>query len=168
MGTSPAPRLPVRLLLGIALCIVLFCTAHTARAAAPAAPPAMHQGHWVLVNLATQHLYAYDGATLVRDTAVSTGVAGHETPVGSFTIQRRFLSQEMKGPGYDLPNVPYVQYFGNDSLSWQQGYSLHGTYWHHNFGHVMSHGCVNLPTDFASWLWNWANVGTPVEIVSGT
>jgi len=157
----------VRLLPGIALCIALLYTARTAHAAAPGTPPVMHQGHWVLVNLARQHLYAYDGATLVRDTAVSTGVAGYDTPVGSFTIQQRFRLQEMKGPGYDLPNVPYVQYFGNDSLSWQQGYSLHGTYWHHNFGHVMSHGCVNLPTDFAAWLWNWAGVGTPVEIVSG-
>ncbi len=127
-----------------------------------------HPGHWVLVNLAAQHLYAYDGTNLVDDLAVSTGVAGHETPTGTFFVQQRFRSQEMVGPGYDLPNVPYVQYFGNDSLSWQEGYSLHGTYWHHNWGHVMSHGCVNLPTDFAAWLWDWANIGTPVEIIAGS
>jgi lipoprotein-anchoring transpeptidase ErfK/SrfK len=126
-----------------------------------------HDGHWVLVNLATQHLYAYDGTKLVDDLDVSTGVPGHDTPTGTFFVQQRFLSQEMVGPGYDLPNVPYVQYFGNDSLSWQEGYSLHGTYWHHNWGHVMSHGCVNLPTDFAAWLWDWATVGTPVEIIAG-
>jgi lipoprotein-anchoring transpeptidase ErfK/SrfK len=167
MVTLRQGRYQARFLLGIALFIGLLCITRTASAASPGAPPMMHQGHWVLVNLAQQHLYAYDGATLVRDTAVSTGIPGHETPVGSFTIQQRFLSQEMKGPGYDLPNVPYVQYFGNDGLSWGEGYSLHGTYWHHNFGHVMSHGCVNLPTDFASWLWNWAGIGSPVEIVSG-
>jgi lipoprotein-anchoring transpeptidase ErfK/SrfK len=126
-----------------------------------------HPGHWALVNLAEQHLYAFDGTKLVDDLAVSTGVAGHETPTGTYFVQQRFLSQEMIGPGYDLPNVPYVQYFGNDNLSWHEGYSLHGTYWHHNWGHVMSHGCVNLPTDFAAWLWDWANVGTPVEIIAG-
>lgn len=126
-----------------------------------------HQGHWVLVNLARQHLWAFDGATLVQELDVSTGVAGHATPTGSYWVQQRFLSQRMVGPGYDLPDVPYVQYFGNDILSWQEGYSLHGTYWHHNWGHVMSHGCVNLPTDFAAWLWDWATVGTPVEIISG-
>ena len=126
-----------------------------------------HEGHWVLVNLAQQHLWAYDGTTLVQDLDVSTGVLGHATPTGSYWVQQRFLSQEMIGPGYDLPNVPYVQYFGNDQLSWGEGYSLHGTYWHHNFGHVMSHGCVNLPTDFAAWLWDWATVGTPVEIIAG-
>ncbi len=126
-----------------------------------------HTGHWVLVNLTEQHLYAFDGTKLVDDLLVSTGVFGHSTPTGSFWVQQRFFAQEMIGPGYDLPNVPYVQYFGNDSLSWQEGYSLHGTYWHHNWGNVMSHGCVNLPTDFAAWLWDWATVGTPVEIIAG-
>ncbi|MBZ5574334.1 MAG: L,D-transpeptidase, partial [Acidobacteriia bacterium] len=38
------------------------------------------------------------------------------------------------GPALPLPNVPYTQYF-------YQGYGLHGTYWHHNFGTPMSHGC---------------------------
>src|SRR5438270_7255843 len=121
MVTSHQARYPARFLLGTVVFIALLCSARTAGAAQPGASPMMHQGHWVLVNLSAQHLYAYDGATLVRDTAVSTGIAGHETPVGSFTIQQRFLSQEMKGPGYDLPNVPYVQYFGNDSLSWGEG-----------------------------------------------
>jgi lipoprotein-anchoring transpeptidase ErfK/SrfK len=63
----------------------------------------------------------------------------------------------MVGPGYDLPNVPYVMYF-------YQGYGLHGTYWHHNFGHPMSHGCVNFKTEDAGWLYNWASVGTLVNI----
>lgn len=138
-----------------------------ARPADAAAPPLGYSGHWVLVNLAQQHVYFYDGATLVRDAAVSTGIVGHRTPVGSFTVQQRFLSQEMIGPGYDLPNVPYVQYFGNADLSWHAGFSLHGTYWHHNFGTPMSHGCVNLSTDLAAWLWDWAGVGTPVEIIAG-
>ncbi len=126
-----------------------------------------HQGHWVLVNLAQQHLWAFDGMNLVQDLDVSTGTDAHPTPVGSYWVQQRFRSQEMIGPGYDLPNVPYVQYFGNDQLSWGEGYSLHGTYWHHNWGQQMSHGCVNLPTDFAAFLWDWANVGTPVEIIAG-
>ena len=41
-----------------------------------------HQGHRVLVNLAQQHLWAYDGTTLVQDLDVSTGVLGHSTPPG--------------------------------------------------------------------------------------
>ena len=56
---------------------------------------------------------------------------------------------------YDLPNVPYSMFF-------YQGYAIHGTYWHTNFGHPMSHGCVNLPTAEAKWFYEWAPVGTPV------
>jgi lipoprotein-anchoring transpeptidase ErfK/SrfK len=43
-------------------------------------------------------------------------------------------------------------------------YGLHGTYWHSNFGRPMSRGCVNLRTPDAQWLYNWAEVGTPVHV----
>jgi lipoprotein-anchoring transpeptidase ErfK/SrfK len=43
-----------------------------------------------------------------------------------------------------------------------RGYGLHGTYWHNNFGTPMSHGCVNLSTPDARWLFSWAPVGTKV------
>ena len=162
MGTMRGVRGAARFLVGACALVAMLLTAQPTGAA-----PVAHQGRWLLVDLARQHLYAYDGTNLVRDIAVSTGVAAHPTPVGAFRIHQRFASQRMVGPGYDLPNVPYVQYFGNDQLSWHQGFSLHGTYWHHNFGHPMSHGCVNLPTDFAAWLWNWAGIGTPVEIIAG-
>ena len=62
------------------------------------------------------------------------------------------------GEYYNVPDVPWVQYFTN------YGHALHGTYWHNNFGAVMSHGCVNLPMDFAEWLYGWTSIGTRVEI----
>lgn len=43
-----------------------------------------------------------------------------------------------------------------------QGYAIHGTYWHHNFGQPMSHGCVNLTIEDAKWFYDWAEVGTTV------
>jgi lipoprotein-anchoring transpeptidase ErfK/SrfK len=61
----------------------------------------------------------------------------------------------MSGPGYNLPNVPYTMYF-------YRGYAIHGTYWHNNFGSPMSHGCVNLATPDAQWLYNWAPMHTRV------
>ena len=51
---------------------------------------------------------------------------------------------------YDLPNVPYVMYFYQD-------YGLHGAYWHNNFGHPMSHGCVNERIVDAKALYEWAD-----------
>jgi lipoprotein-anchoring transpeptidase ErfK/SrfK len=76
---------------------------------------------------------------------------------GQFRVYVKYRSQTMSGPGYYLPNVPYVMYFHRD-------YGLHGTYWHSNFGRPMSRGCVNLRTPDAQWLYNWAEVGTPVHV----
>jgi lipoprotein-anchoring transpeptidase ErfK/SrfK len=116
---------------------------------------------WIDVNLSTQTLVAFEGAAPVFDSLVSTGLANHPTVTGQFRIWLRFASQDMNGYrlGYDyyLKGVPYVQYFYQD-------YALHGTFWHNNFGRPMSHGCVNLPTPAAEWLFNWAANGTVVNI----
>jgi len=63
----------------------------------------------------------------------------------------------MTGPGYDLANVPWTMFF-------YAGYAIHGTYWHNNFGHPMSHGCVNMTTTEAKWLYEWAPKGTLVVV----
>ena len=125
--------------------------------APPSPPPAPTSGRWIDVNLSTQRLTAYQGNTPVRSTLVSTGLARTPTPTGRYRIYVKYASALMSGPGYYLPNVPYIMYF-------YRNYSLHGTYWHSNFGRRMSHGCVNLPTPEAQWLYNWASVGTLVNI----
>ena len=122
-------------------------------------PPAENaNGKRFLIVLSQQRLYAYEGDQMVRTTLISSGVAAYPTVLGTFHIYARYVSTEMIGPGYDLPNVPYTQYF-------YQGYGLHGTYWHHNFGTPMSHGCINMPTPEAEWAFSWATYGTPVIVV---
>ena len=87
----------------------------------------------------------------------------HPTPTSRFQIYAKLRYDDMTGGTagtsdyYYLPDVPYVMYFYQD-------YAIHGTYWHHNFGQVMSHGCVNLPTDAAGLVYNWADYGTVVWI----
>jgi LysM repeat protein len=112
-------------------------------------------GRWIDVNLSRQRLTAYQGNTAVFSTLISGGLPGTPTVVGRFRINTKLTSTRMRGPGYDLPNVPYTMYF-------YKGYAIHGTYWHHNFGHPMSHGCVNMRTSDAAWLFNWASIGTTV------
>lgn len=112
---------------------------------------------WIDVDLTHQRTYAYEGKKLVRAFVVSTGVWQHPTVTGQYHIYVKYVAADMTGPGYYLPDVPYVMYF-------YRGYGLHGTYWHHNFGVPMSHGCINLKTDDAHWLFNWASVGTLVNI----
>lgn len=125
--------------------------------AAPPPPAAGSGAKRFLIDLSEQRLYAYEGDTMVRTTLVSTGLPGTPTVTGTFYIYLRYSSQRMVGPGYDLPGVPYVQYF-------YQSYGLHGTYWHNNFGQPMSHGCVNMPTPESEWAYSWATYGTPVIV----
>lgn len=110
---------------------------------------------WIDINLSRQTLTAYVGQTPVFTAIVSTGTSRTPTVVGTYSIYVKYLSTAMSGPGYYLPNVPYTMYF-------YRGYGIHGTYWHNNFGTPMSHGCVNMRTSDAQWLYNWAPVGTKV------
>lgn len=119
------------------------------------------QERWIDVNLTTQTLTAYEGDTAVFSTLISSGTWDHPTVTGQFRIWLEYASQTMDGRllGYDyyLEDVPYVMYFFED-------YALHGTYWHNNFGTPMSHGCVNMETGDAGWLYNFATVGTLVNV----
>ena len=114
------------------------------------------------VNLSNQHLYAYEGNNLVYDFPVSTGKWG-KTPTGSFHIWVKLRYTRMVGGNqalgtyYNLPNVPYTMFFSNDSVPKTQGFALHGAYWHNNFGHPMSHGCVNIKTENVEKLFYWAD-----------
>jgi len=112
---------------------------------------------WIDVNLSEQRVYAYEGDTVVNSFLASTGVAETPTVTGTYKIWIKVRIQDMYGPGYYLPDVPYVMYFYED-------YGLHGTYWHNNFGTPMSRGCVNLTVDDAAWLFDWASVGTVVNV----
>ncbi len=113
--------------------------------------------HWIDVNLSQQMVYAYAGNDVLNSFLVSTGTWLHPTVTGAYHIYVKLRYTDMSGPDYYLPNVPYTMYFF-------QGYGLHGTYWHHNFGTPMSHGCVNLSIPDAEWLYNFASVGTLVNV----
>jgi lipoprotein-anchoring transpeptidase ErfK/SrfK len=112
---------------------------------------------WIDVDLSEQRVYAFEGSTIVNTFVVSTGTWLHPTVVGRFKVYIKLLYADMSGPGYYLPDVPYTMYF-------YSGYALHGTYWHSNFGVPMSHGCINLSIPDAGWLFNWASVGTIVNV----
>ena len=116
---------------------------------------------WIDVNLSTQTLIAYEGDTVVYETLISSGLTEFATVTGQFRVWLRFESQTMDGRrlGYDyyLEDVPYVMYFFED-------YALHGTFWHNNFGNPMSHGCVNMETGDAGWVFNWSEMGTVVNV----
>ncbi len=119
--------------------------------------PRVGVGREIVVILSTQMTYAYENGVLMRAVLSSTGLPATPTVQGDYRVYAKYASAPMSGPGYYLPNVPYILYF-------YQGYALHGTYWHNNFGRPMSRGCVNLPTDEARWFFEFASIGTPVHV----
>lgn len=120
---------------------------------------------WFDVELATQTLVAYVGDHPVFATLVSSG-RGPEgtvlaTPKGIHRIWVKLASSDMDNlenleanENYAIQAVPWVMYF-------QKGYGLHGTFWHHAFGRVQSHGCVNLSPADAERLFDWASPRLP-------
>jgi lipoprotein-anchoring transpeptidase ErfK/SrfK len=116
----------------------------------------------ITVDTNTQTLTAYNNETVVFSTPVSTGLFQTPTPVGSFTVYEKHISQDMRGYSvvngwYYHPAVPFVMYFHGR-------YAIHGANWHSNFGNRMSNGCVNVSPDSAGWIYNWADNGTSVQI----
>jgi lipoprotein-anchoring transpeptidase ErfK/SrfK len=115
------------------------------------------EGRWIDIDLSEQMLRAYDGTELVDSFLVSTGLDLYPTETGKYRIYVKMRYSDMRGNDFFLPDVPYSMYYSGD-------FSIHGTYWHHSFGTPMSHGCVNMDTRDAEWLYNWASVGTLVNI----
>lgn len=119
------------------------------------------------VDLTNQTLKAYQGDELVLDTLVSTG-KWFPTPTGEFKIWYKVRSTRMTGGEgadfYDLPNVQYVMFFYNKEIAQGRGFGFHGAYWHNNFGHAMSHGCINMRNIDAQKLYNWADMDTKIII----
>lgn len=121
------------------------------------------------VDLTNQKLYGFEDGRQIFDFTISSGL-WDRTPNGTFTIWKKVRSQKMSGGSkelgtyYYLPNVPYILFFYNDKVSKYSGYSLHGTYWHNNFGVPMSHGCINMKTPDVAQIYGWAPEGTTITI----
>jgi lipoprotein-anchoring transpeptidase ErfK/SrfK len=131
----------------------------------------------LFVYLDSQRVDAVENGTVVRTFKVSTGKSKTPTVTGSFYIYDRYRHKRMRsdvGRGqrgfYEVEKVPYAQFFHKD-------YAFHGAFWHNNFGHPASHGCVNLATkdqnqrwpdvsEDAGWLYQWGALGLPVTVVS--
>lgn len=128
------------------------------------------------VHLKEQVVVAYEGDSPVQMMHCSGGTEyynGYLTPTGKFRTDYKRPSRHMVNGslasawGYDLPGVPWVCYFT------EEGVAFHGTYWHNDFGRPRSHGCINLLSETARWLYRWTLPSVPhdeqfVSKVGGT
>lgn len=137
----------------------------------PITPDVPFEDKRIEVNLTTQELIAYEYNQVKLHTKISSGLItvrskpkqlSTTTPTGEKHIEEKMPSKHM-GDGnlaadiedYELPGVPWTCFFTPEGEK-IAGYAFHGTYWHDNFGNPMSHGCINMQTPDAKWLFRWA------------
>ena len=106
------------------------------------------------------------GDEQVLQDLVTAGTQGTTKP-GFYRILRRVADETMDSrtiPGladhYHLKGVLFTQYFTGD------GAAIHYNWWGppRGFGYPGSHGCLGMRYDGSKFLWDWANVGTPIVI----
>lgn len=108
---------------------------------------------FAVVSIADQRISIYNHHGLVERSAISTGIAGHPTPKGVFTIigRERFHRSNI----YSGAPMPFMQ-----RITWS-GIAMHlGVV----PGHPASHGCIRLPAGFAAKLWGLTRIGERVVI----
>ena len=117
----------------------------------------------IIVERETQMVTAFEGEKLVFSQRCSSGAEGTETPSGEFRTYHKGPAVHMTNQGdaieniYNLPGVPWCSFFTG------AGHALHGTYWHNDYGMPRSHGCVNLPSEAAKFLYRWTLPTVPVD-----
>lgn len=167
--------LPVLLLLVAAL-VSIPLTTHPAQAAATASQAT---GKMIVVSLSHQWLYASQDGRQVFSTPVMTGRSSLATPTGTYHVIAKkspttFYSPWPPGSPYWYPPT-HINY----ALEWLGGgYYLHDSWWHSVYGPGSngwhydpqfgwqwgSHGCIAMALSSAAWLYNWAPIGTTVQI----
>ncbi len=129
----------------------------------PWVPPAEKR---IDVRLRSQVALAYEAGQLVFAARIASGSlhpsSRYATPLGRFRTyykraSRHMAAGDVAASGFDLPGVPWVLYIKDN------GISLHGTYWHNDFGAPRSHGCINLAPAAAKWFYRWSLPTVPFE-----
>ncbi|HVB77054.1 MAG TPA: L,D-transpeptidase family protein [Candidatus Nitrosotalea sp.] len=134
----------------------------------------------LIVSFTAQHVWAYQNGTVVMNSPVTTGVRGVTdvgTDFGPMKVMSKdspwtFVSPWPKGSPYWYPNtkVNYSTFFTDSGESFHDAYwepdSLLGPGSQYNAS-TESHGCVHVPLSVASWIYRWAQIGTPVDVYPG-
>ncbi len=127
-------------------------------------------GRYIEINLSRQRLWVWQDHNVVYETPITSGAtgAGFPTVTGLFSINHKTTNTRLIGNAYG-PRYNYnvfVKYW----MPFYSGYGMHDASWRNgNFGgsdyyYGGSHGCVNMPEAAAAFIYNWADVGTPVWV----
>lgn len=108
------------------------------------------------ISIERQTLRVFDANGLFAETPVSTGMRGHSTPMGVFSIIQK--NKWHKSNIYSGAPMPYMQ-----RITWS-GIALHAGALP---GYPASHGCIRMPMAFATRIWGWTRMGARVIITPG-
>lgn len=129
----------------------------------PLSPEVPNEEKHIVVDLSSQMVTAFEGEKLAMSQRCSSGAEGTETPTGNFRTYHKGPSVHMTNQGdaieniFNLPGVPWCAFFTGI------GNALHGAYWHNDYGRPRSHGCVNLPSEAAKFLYRWTSPNVPFD-----
>ena len=110
----------------------------------------------IVLSISEQRLYAFHDAELIAWSNVSTGKAGHDTPLGTFKITQKHADHYSNK--YNNAPMPYFMRLTDDGVGFHAGQLP---------GYAASHGCIRLPMGMARELYSHTPSGTPVTIISG-
>ena len=126
-------------------------------AGAPKETNAKPQGPLIIaVSIEQQKVRVYDANGLFAESPVSTGMKGHSTPMGVFSVIQK--NKMHRSNIYSGAPMPYMQ-----RITWS-GIALHAGVLP---GYPASHGCIRMPMPFAVKMWSWTRMGARVVITPG-
>jgi lipoprotein-anchoring transpeptidase ErfK/SrfK len=110
----------------------------------------------IAVSINKQRVKVYDSNGLFAEAPVSTGMQGHPTPMGVFSIIQKHKWH--RSNIYSNAPMPYMQ-----RITWS-GVAMHAGVLP---GYPASHGCIRMPEAFAIKMWNWTRLGARVVVTPG-
>src|ERR1019366_5076005 len=125
--------------------------------AAPEKESAKPQGPLIIaISIEKQNLRIYDANGFFAEAAISTGMRGHPTPMGVFSVIQ--IHKLHHSNIYSGAPMPYMQ-----RITWS-GVAMHAGVLP---GYPASHGCIRMPMAFAMKMWNWTRMGARVVVTPG-
>jgi len=110
----------------------------------------------ITVSIEQQKVRVYDSNGLFAESPVSTGMKGHSTPMGVFSVIQKHKLHHSNI--YSNAPMPYMQ-----RITWS-GVAMHAGVLP---GYPASHGCIRMPMAFAMKMWNWTRMGARVIVTPG-
>ena len=110
----------------------------------------------VTISIEKQRLKMYDANGLFAEAPVSTGMRGHATPMGVFSVIQK--NKWHRSNIYSGAPMPYMQ-----RITWS-GIAMHAGVLP---GYPASHGCIRMPMHFAMRMWSWTRMGARVIVAPG-